>query len=156
MPAKHKYRCRNQFCSIALFVAMNAPTPTCPKCGSMKVEDDGDTTFDLGHTQTGGGVINSESRRVLQHDDRTLSRIADQYGVTDMSNKDGKPIRVPKEASSDAPKINYNGMEVPMVGGKGACVNMPGMAQKLTGTWTGGTSSAMLKSMTNVTAEHKG
>jgi len=162
MPSKHKYKCLNLECPgpgnknyTGLFVVMNAPTPCCPACGCSKVEDWGDSVEREGWCRTQNAAPGTWDN--IKHDDRTFRRIADQYSLTDMSNKDGKPIRVPKEVPADAPKINYNGMEVPQVDGKGACINMPGMAQKLQGTWTGaGTPSRMLKGMTNVVAEHKG
>lgn len=164
MPAKHKYKCLNDNCSgsprgiayTGYFCATNAPTPVCPACGGMKLFDCGITHGHEGWIKTARAAPGVAA--VIKHDDRTLRRIADRHGLTNMSNKDGKPIRLPKEVAADGPKHSFNGIDVPIAAKEtGGCINLPGMAQPLTGTWSGaGTPSKMLKGMTNVVAEHKG
>lgn len=159
MPARHRYKCLNMECPgpprkacTGLFIAMNAPTPECPACGSTKLEDWGGDPGREGWCMARNAAPGASSD--LKHDDRTLRRIADRHGLTNMSNAGGKPVRQ-AATPADGPKINYNGIDVPMVGEKGACVNVPSMARPLEGTWKGaGTPSKMLKGMTNVVAEH--
>jgi hypothetical protein len=89
MPAKHRYRCLNPNCpsltsktASLTFVTMNSPQPTCPRCASIKLEDWGVATNVMVGVDGGG-----------KQSDANLRRIADRYGLTDMSNKDGRAVK---------------------------------------------------------------
>lgn len=86
MPARHTYKCLNPRCKPAksrsiTFVTMNSPQPTCPDCGSIKLEDWGEA-----HNV---GFIGGETRRI----DAGLKDIASHHGLTNMSNKGGKAVK---------------------------------------------------------------
>lgn len=161
MPAKRKYRCLNPDCPgsgkrscTGLFVAMNAPSPECPACGSMKLADWGEEP----HGREGWCVTRAAAPGVadlVKHDDRTFRRIADRHGLTNMSNKDGKAIRVPKDVATGGPTHNFNGIEVPVAAkDQGGCINVPSMAQKLEGAWSGaGTPLAAMDKITPTTTK---
>lgn len=117
MPALHRYQCDNQNCSYylrahlaAVFVALNAPTPVCPSCGGMKVTDHGEHVERPSHFSIGTGVVGRT--------DKTLRAIADQHGLSDINNKDGRPAKgigagqpIPKGKYGTR---NFHGVEVPL------------------------------------------
>jgi hypothetical protein len=87
-----------------MFVAMSSPQPTCPHCGSIKLIDGGEAM----NIMLGGG---GDAARI----DAGLREIADHHGMTNMSNKGGKPVKGNAgEARGDFGKINVNGVNVPV------------------------------------------
>ncbi len=112
MPAKHAYKCLNydRCPSYAkknlqpFFTAMNSPQPTCPHCGSIKLEDGGVARNIMS--------ISGDTRRI----DAGLKDIAAHHGLTNMSNKDGKAIKgtAAAPAKGDFGAINVNGVNVPV------------------------------------------
>lgn len=92
-----------------------------------------------------------------KNSDQNFRRIADRYGMTDMSNKDGKAIKAPS-ANTSGPSVNFGGMQVPMdAAASGACVNMPSMAKPLaqSSAIRHKPDSNMLKNLTSVVAKHQ-
>lgn len=86
MPSKHTYKCLNPRCKPSksrpiTFKAMNSPQPTCPDCGSIKLEDWGEAV----NVMSVGG----ETRRI----DSELKSIASHHGMSNMSNKGGKAVK---------------------------------------------------------------
>lgn len=154
MPAKHKFKCLNDNCNVRMFVSMTAPTPVCPKCRGIKTEDYGTTTYDLGYHQTSSFGIGTG---VLKQSDANLRRIADRYGLTDMSNKDGQAVKRPPKQQSTGEKVKLAGYEVP-ADAAGSCHRL-GVTSKLKGPQIQEVNpniSPMLKQNTRVVAEHKG
>lgn len=140
-----------------MFVAMNSPPPACPKCGSVKVEDFGVTTFDLGKTlRSNFGISSSDS--AAKQSDKNLRRIADRYELTDMNNKDGQAVKRAAPAAPASGRVtSIGGYQVPESAAAG-CHRLP-VTAKLKGPQIQGTNmnkSPMLKGMTRVVAEHKG
>lgn len=156
MPARHKYKCLNPNCNIALFVTMNSPIPCCPKCGARRIEDFGETTFDEGYTQTSNFGISTGQ---VKQSDNNLRRIADRYGMTNMDNKDGRPAKRPKETpQGNGATVKIGGIDVPVsVAGGAGCINIPGMAQSMKAQVGVASSiaSPTMKQMTRIAAEHK-
>lgn len=155
MPAKHKFQCQNKFCNMALFVALTAPTPACPKCGAISVKDFGDTTLDLGYFQlAGGGVITGKARQ----EEKSLRAVAESFGMTNMSNKGGKAVKSAAVSPSGGPTVKVGGIDVPLsAAATGACVRMPGMSQSMKAPVGAGktTASPMLSQQTRVVGRHK-
>lgn len=161
MPEKHRYKCRNQNCTppsglnhTGLFAAMNSPTPACPACESIKVEDWGSTDRPMGWIKTQRAAPDAAWK--AKNSDQNFRRIADRYGMTDMSNKDGKAVKAHKSDNS-GPTVNLGGIPVPLSATGGACVNIPSMSQpiKQGSVARSKTDSNMLKSMTSVIAKHQ-
>lgn len=161
MPQRHEYQCLNQRCPSATnvyrakkFTAMNDEA-VCPQCGSIKLHDFGES----GPVPEAPYVIGADSRAHSKNSDANLKRVAERYGMTNMSNKDGRGVKAqPAAASFSGPTTKIGGIDVPVEAGiSGACINVPQMAQSLSATWTGpGKTPNMLKSMTNVVGKHDG
>lgn len=145
-----------------MFVAMTSPSPACPKCGSLKNEDYGDTTFALGQIQEARHTpASSAAREVNQRSDANLRRIADRYDLTNMNNKDGQAVkRAPRApVPSDGRMTTVGGYQVPENTALSAgCHRLP-ITAKLKGPQIqeiNTNKSPMLKGMTRVAYEHKG
>lgn len=89
MPSKHRYKCLNPNCPgytekvrTPIFISMNSPQPTCPQCGSIKVEDWGEAINPMIGGQGGARQMDADMRQ-----------LADNLGMTNMSNKDGKAMK---------------------------------------------------------------
>lgn len=158
MPQRHRYKCLNPNCPSMTrstrpltFSAMNSPMPCCPQCGGRRLEDWGEDINVMG-----GASDNTKNS------DNNFRRIADQYGLTDMNNKDGQAVKRHKPApaaKSNEPTVKVGGIDVPMsLAGSAGCANIPGMAQSLKAQIGAGSpsNSPMMKQMTRVAAEHKG
>ncbi len=155
MPARHRYKCLNPNCpsmtrktKSMTFDAMNSPMPECPHCGSRRLEDWG-----VAVNVMGGLSDNSKNS------DQNFRRIADRYGLSDMSNKDGQAAKRPAPApKSNEPTVKVGGLDIPAsVAGSGGCVNLPHMAKPMKAQI--GTAHAnpisSLRGMTQIAAEHK-
>lgn len=156
MPQKLKYKCLNQNCSIVMFVAMSNEI-LCPKCSSIKVETLGDTTFDLGYSQSSvPGVHYSDSH--AKQSDVSLRRVADRYGLTDMNNRDGQAVKRKPVTAPTGPTTNVGGYQVPLMDAvSGACTRLPmTVPLKAKVSAPNVNKSPMLKGMTNVVASHQG
>ena len=117
MPAKHDYKCLNPNCpsirkystdtsKVRYFSAMNSPQPTCPHCGSIKLED-------LGEYRAPQIMIGGKGD--AKYIDSELKSIATQYGMTNMSNKGGKPVKGgAMPARGDFGYVKVHGVEVPV------------------------------------------
>lgn len=165
MPARHRYKCLNfDRCPVyngaptrpATFIAMNAPMPECPNCGSRRLEDWGEAI------ET--NVVGAQARTDIKNSDANLRRVAARYGMTNMSNKDGKSAKgsaASKPAivsSNPEATINIGGYQVPLSqAASGSCVHMPGLAKPMSAAINQAApkSSAMIKKMTNIVGEHK-
>lgn len=159
MPEKHKFKCLHQFCNVYMFVAMTSPQPKCPKCSSIKCEDFGPTTFDLGQCKESTHYPSvAAARDVNKRSDVNLRRVADRYGLTNMNNKDGQAVkRAAPAPASNGPMTSVGGYQVP-ASATGGCHRLP-VTVKLAGPQiqeSNPTNSKMLKGMTRVVAEHKG
>lgn len=166
MPERHEYQCLNPNCPsqtntyrASTFIAMN-DNAECPQCGAIKVAD-------LGIPKPAPEapyVIGAQARSDIKNSDKNLRRVAERYGMTDMNNKDGMAVKRAPSSSplvQMGPTVNVGGAQVPIdaaIGG--ACISLPGMAQKLKGTWSGaGSPNAGMPSMagmTNVVGRHDG
>jgi len=160
MPHLRRYKCLNQECVGAaslsythIFVAFN-DRAVCPSCESIKLEDWGESRSRKEGWERVQGAVTSH----LKQSDANLRRVAERYGMTDMSNKDGKGVKVNQSAQQQTgPTVNVGGVPVPIpAAASGACINMPNMAKTLTGSWSGAKEGNMLKGMTNVVGRHDG
>lgn len=164
MPQKHIYKCLNPECSDGKqewfnnFVAMNSPMPSCPTCKSIRLHDGGI------YTPPNVMVSAGQSREHAQNTDSNFRRIADKYGLTDMNNKNGQPVKrgAPAPVQQNAPPgatVNIGGYQVPFSAAAGGqCVHMPSMSQKIptsNGAMPMKKDSKMMRDMTNVVASHK-
>lgn len=134
---------------------MNSPTPACPACGSIRLEDQGE------HKPYSPMISTGQSKERAKNTDDNFRRVADRYGLTDMNNKDGQAVKRSAPPPIVAgPTVNIGGYQVPLSqAGAGACVNMPGMAQKIPSNPNAsikksGSMSKMMQ-MTRPVAEHK-
>lgn len=158
---KHKYKCLNENCPgsgkrgcTGLFIA-DAMLPECPACGSLKLEDWGDAIGREGWIRVSSNSYGDPG--ASQGIDHELRKIADRHGLTDMSNKDGKPIRGAPQANMTGPTQKFAGIDIPMDAAGGACISLPQLAQPLKEKLgINNNASPMLGSMTKVVAEHKG
>lgn len=165
MPSRHRYKCLNPDCTGApsrnytgLFSAMNNEA-ICPACESRKLQDWGETVEPEGWIPVRATQANNFS--TVQASESNLRRIADRYGMTNISNKDGRPAKswTPPPAVN-GPTVSVKGVQVPYGHAvSGSCANLPQMAQPIPVKQTAPSakgSSALLKKMTNIRAEHKG
>lgn len=157
MPAKHKYKCLNPECGGTLFIAMNSPAPACPRCDSIKSENWGQDNGPLGiyRSMRAGPTGLSETTR---HTDSTIQHMADRYGLSDISNKDGKAAKGRAMPAPTGPMVKVGGYEVSAdAAAAGACTRLP-MTVPLKAAINSANSakSPMLGGMTRVVAEHKG
>lgn len=166
MPMKHKYKCENPGCpgtgridDTGLFIALNAPTPQCPCCRSMKVTDWGESSqFDKVGPVRSQNAHNG-SPGAGQRIDGTLQRLADAYGLTDINNAGGKAAKG-QSAPAKGKYGNFEiaGVSVPIddkittVSGSSSYTPfaVPTSKGKLPGA------RAIPRAMTEVIAEHKG
>lgn len=165
MPSRHRYKCLNPDCpsmtdarKSMTFVAMNSPHPNCPHCRCMKLEDWGEAI--------NIGVADSITHALNQGTDNNLQRIADRYGLSDMSNKDGQAVKRAAPTPAVDPKgdpaklVTVGGYQVSAdAAAVGGCVNMNNVTSPLSakiGEATPNKTSPMMKQMTNVVAAHTG
>lgn len=124
MPAKHKYKCLNyDLCPgdgtkswNMLFIAMNAPTPTCCCCGTMNIEDWGECCpyEKIGpfHGARSAGTNGAKAKSV----DSTLNRLAAAHGLTNINNRDGQPAKMAQDGPDTGTHgtMNVLGVQVPI------------------------------------------
>ena len=109
------------------FVALNMPMPSCPHCACIRLQDWGEAIN-----------IMAGASAATKANDANLRSLAARHGLTDMSNKDGKSIKanaraqtapLPQQFGGQQATAKLSGIDVPFGSG---CVNVPGMARKLT------------------------
>ena len=153
MPAKHKYKCLNPNCQGTLFIAMNAPTPECPRCGARKKEDWGPDNGPEGIYRSRDATFGRSGS--LKQSDANLRRIADRYELTNISNKDGRAAKSAPQAPTGGPTMKIGGYDVPVSESAG-CHRLPVTVPLTAKVNVAKTAhSGMVKSMTRVVAEHK-
>lgn len=166
MPHRREYQCLNEDCKsvtspymVNSFEAMNDKA-VCPHCDSIKLLDCGVAKeFDI--NKFGGAVIDSQARENIKSSNANLKRIAERYGMSDMSNKDGRGVKAQPAAQQQptGPTTKVGGIDIPL-SAIGGCVNLPGMATPLKGTWSGAGTPQQgmpnMAGMTNVVGRHDG
>lgn len=165
MPNLHKYKCRNDACpgtgrrdDTGLFLAFNN-APECPFCRSIKVEDWGKEDYGKPGPYLSKRA-SPDSNGMVGRIDKRLRSQAEQHGLSDINNKDGRPAKghVPE---GPAPKYGYkefNGIQVPIDDTirtvRGASNVKPVTSSH--GSVLNPKSMDAMKGFTQVTAEHKG
>jgi len=131
MTARFRYKCLNPDCTgsgrrdcTGLFSALDNPTPECPACGSVKLENWGE------HIGRDGWILTSPasygSPGMARGVDASLRHIADAHGLTNMRNDGGKSVgqhrmeERQREQQAASPGVyghkNYFGVNVPIDG----------------------------------------
>lgn len=156
MASIRRYKCLNPSCTGAtsqnythIFGAMNNEAK-CPACACIKLEDWGQGDS-LGWEKIRSASSSVHDMSAFNRTNDSIQEMADRGGLSNMTNKDGKAVLGAQ--SHSGPTVAVGGIQVPMSAVQsGACVNVPSMAQKLTGKWNGSNGAGSLKSQTEVVA----
>lgn len=118
MPLVHRYQCLNTLCPEPeskmhvknQFRAFNN-NPVCPRCSGYKVHDMGYEAGAVPGPIFAAPYVSSGTGKSV---DATLRQQADQYGLTNMDNRDGKPIKGSTQNPHGYETKNYFGIDVPI------------------------------------------
>jgi hypothetical protein len=165
MPNLHKYKCRNDACpgtgrrdDTGLFLAFNN-APECPFCRSIKIEDWGKESYGKPGPYLSKRA-SPDSNGMVGRLDKVFRSQAEQHGLSDINNKDGRPAKGYK-APAGEPEYGYkeyNGIQVPIGNDIRTVSGASGVkpVKSAPDSRLNPKSMDAMKGFTQVTAEHKG